>query len=179
MGTPQMRAKISIPSITVNGVIVPVLNEPVGNLGAVFDPNMNMSAHVSKVIKSANYHNTDTTKSAIVSLVTSRLDYCNGLLCGITDELLCRLQNVQNNATRVVSGSKKYDHISPVLKDLHWLPIRKMIEFNILLLTFKCMQGCAPLYLRELLAKQANTRTLRSNTKNLLQIPLTNLNKVW
>ena len=159
MGTPQMRAKISIPSITVNIVIVPVLNEPVGNLGAVFDPNMNMSAHVSKVVKSANNHlrnigkirkflNTDTTKSAIVSLVTSRLDYCNGLLCGITDELLCRLQKVQNNAARVVSGSKKYDHITPVLKDLHWLPIRKRIEFKILLLTFKCMQGCAPLYLR-------------------------------
>ena len=111
MGTPQMRAKISIPSITVNGVIVPVLNEPVGNLGAVFNPYMNMSAHVSKVIKSANYHlrnigkirkflNTDTTKSAIVSLVISRLDYCNGLLCGITDELLCRLHKVQNNAAR-------------------------------------------------------------------------------
>ena len=49
MGTPQILAKISIPSITVNGVIVPVLNEPVGNLGAVFDPNMNMSAHVSKL----------------------------------------------------------------------------------------------------------------------------------
>ena len=63
------------------------------------------------------------------------------------------------------------------LKDLHWLPIRKRIEFKILLLTFKCMQGCAPLYLRELLVKQANTRTLRSNTKNLLQIPLTNLKK--
>ena len=188
MGTPQMRAKISIPSITVNGVIVPVLNEPVGNLGAVFDPNMNMSANVSKGIKSANYHlrnigkirkflNTDTTKSAIISLVTSRLDYCNGLPCGITDELLCRLQKVQNNAARVVSGSKKYDHITPVLKDLHWLPIRKRIEFKILLLTFKCMQGCAPLYLRELLVKQANTRTLRSNTKNLLQIPLTNLKR--
>ena len=122
------------------------------------------SAHVSKGIKSANYHlrnigkirkflNTDTTKSAIVSLVTSRLDYCNGLLCGITDELLCRLQKVQNNAARVVSGSKKYDHITPVLKDLHWLPIRKRIDFKILLLTFKCMQGCAPLYLRELLVK--------------------------
>ena len=94
--------------VLVMGTLVPVLNEPVGNLGAVFDPNMNMSAHVSKVIKSGNYHlrnigkirkflNTDTTKSAIVSLVTSRLDYCNGLLCGITDELLCRLQKIQNN----------------------------------------------------------------------------------
>ena len=108
-----MRAKIVY---TVNGVIVPVLNEPVGNLGAVFDPKMNTSAHVSKVIKSANYHlrnigkirkflNTDTTKSANVSLVTSCLDYCNGLrLCGITDDLLWRLQKVQNNAARVVSG---------------------------------------------------------------------------
>ena len=56
MGTSQMRAKISIPSITVNSVVIPVLNEPVGNLGAVFDPNINMSAHVSKVIKSANYN---------------------------------------------------------------------------------------------------------------------------
>ena len=117
-GTPHMRANISIPSITVNGVIVPVLNEPVGNLCAVFDPNINMLAHVSKVKKSANCHlrnirkirtflNTDTTRSAIVSLATSRLDYCNGPLCGITDELLCRLQKVQNNAARVVSGSKK------------------------------------------------------------------------
>ena len=94
-------------------------------MGAFFDPNMNMSAHVSKVIKSANYHlrnigkirkflNTDTCtiKSAIVSLVTSRLDYCNGLLCGITGELLGRLQKVQNNTARVISGSKKYDHTS-------------------------------------------------------------------
>ena len=174
-----MRAKISIPSITINGVIVPVLNEPVGNLGAVFDPNMNKSAnyHLRNIGKISKFLNTDTTKSAIVSLVTSRHDYCNRLLCGITDELLCRLQKVQNNAARVVSGSKKYDHITPVLKDLHWLPIRKRIEFKNLLLTFKCMQGCAPLSLRELLVKQANTRTLRSITKNLLQIPLTNLKR--
>ena len=56
-------------------------------------------------------------------------------ICGITDGLLCRLQKVQNNAPRVVSGSKKHDHIAPVLRELHWLPIRKMIEFMILLLT--------------------------------------------
>ena len=76
-----------------------------------------------------------------------------------------------NNAARVVGGSKKYDHITQVLKDLHWLPIRKRVEFKILLLTFKCMQGCVLLYLRKLLVKQADTRTLRSDTK----IPHTNL----
>ena len=79
-----------------------------------------MYAHVPKVIKSANYNLrnmgkirqvlfTDTTKSAIVALVTLRLDYWNGLLCRITDELLCRLQRVQDNDARVVSDSKKYD----------------------------------------------------------------------
>ena len=113
-------------------------------MAAVFDPNKNMSAYVSKVIKSANYHlrnigkirkflNTDTTKSAFVSVVTSRLDYCNILFCGITDELLCRLQEVQNNAARVGSGSRRYNHITAY----HWLPIRKRIEVKILLLTSK------------------------------------------
>ena len=72
------------------------------------------------------------------------LDYCNsGILCGITDVLLRRLQKVQNNAAKV-NDSKHYDHITPNLKDFHWLPIRKRIEFMILLLTFKCMQGCVP-----------------------------------
>ena len=75
-------------------------------------------------------------------------------------EQLCRLQKVQNNDARVGSGSKKYDHITPVLKDLRWLSIRKRIEIKIYLKTFKCMQGCALLYLRELLVKQANARTL-------------------
>ena len=80
-------------SITVNGVIISVLNEPVGNLSVVFDPYMSMPAHVSKVIKTANDHlsnigkirkflNNDKTTSAIVSLVASHLYYCNGLLCG-------------------------------------------------------------------------------------------------
>ena len=53
------------------------------------------------------------------------------ILCGISDELLCRLQKVQNNTARVVSDFK-YDHITPILKDLHLLPSRKRIEFKTL-----------------------------------------------
>ena len=130
---------------------------------------MNISAQVSKITtletleKIRTSLNTDTTKSAIVSLVTSCLDYCNRHLCGIDDELLCRLQKVKSNVARVVNGSNKYDHITPILEDLHWLNIRVFrIEFKILLLTFKCRQGCVPLKLRELLVKLVNTRTLRS-----------------
>ena len=110
-------------------------------------------------------------------LVRSHHDNCNGLLCGITDQLLCRLQKVQNNAGRVMSGFKTFNRITPILKKIHRLLIRKKIEFKILLLTFKCMQGSAPPYVRELLVRQASTRTLRSNIKNLLQIPHTNLGR--
>ena len=87
------------------------------------------------------------------------------------------LAKLATSSIRVNSGSKKYVQIILILKGLHWLPIRKRIGFKILPLTFKCMEGCASLYLRELLVKQANTRTLRSNTKNLLQIPHTNLKR--
>ena len=169
----------------MNGEIVQASNEPIGNLGAVFDPSMNMSAHVSKVVKSANYHlrnigrirkylTTDSARNAVVSLVTSRLDYCNGLLCGITGELILKLQRVQNNAARVITRTKKHDHITPVLNNLHWLPIRKRIQFKILLLVYKCMCGIAPSYLKEALTEYVPSRTLRSTNKNLLCVPRTN-----
>ena len=103
LGTPKQRAKISHHS--VNGEIVNILNIPIGNLGSVFDPSMNMAAHVSKAVKSANYHlrnigrirkylTAESSKNAVISLVTSRFDYCNGLLCGIPEELICKLQRV-------------------------------------------------------------------------------------
>ena len=91
--TPKQRVKISVPSISVNGEINKILNIPIGNLGPVFDPSMNRAALVSKAVKYANYHlrnigrnrkylTAESTKSAVIFLVTSRLGYCNGLLCG-------------------------------------------------------------------------------------------------
>ena len=89
-------------------------------------------------------------------------------LYGIPEELIRKLQRVQNNAARVITLTKKYDHITPVLKELHWLPVRKRIEFKILLLAYKCLHGTAPSYLRELLKEYVPPRTLRSTSKNLL-----------
>ena len=136
-----------------------------------------LSAHVSKAVKSTNFHlrnigkirkylTTESTKGAVISLVTSRFDHCNGLLCGIPEELICKLQRVQNNAARVVTLTKKHDHITPVLKELHWLPVRKRIEFKILLLAYKCLHGTAPSNLREILKEYVPTRTLRYTSKN-------------
>ena len=57
------------------------------------------------------------------AFISFRMDYCNSLLCGITDGLLQKLQLVQNAAARLVTGARRRDHITPVVHELHWLPV--------------------------------------------------------
>ncbi len=73
--------------------------------------------------------------------MTSRLDYCNALLGGCPASSINKLQVVQNAAARVLTRSRKYDHITPILQSLHWLPIKFCISYNILLLTYKALKG--------------------------------------
>ena len=106
-----------------------------------------------------------------VLYVTSRLDYCNSLLYGINGYLVSQLQRCQNNAARIVSLRRKYDHITPVLEDLHWLPVEYRINYKILLLAYKAQHGMAPPYLSSLLSPYKPGRSLRSEGKHLLTTP--------
>ncbi len=83
--------------------------------------------------------------------------------------MISKLQNVQNAAARVIVGARKYDHITPVLKDLHWLPVELRIVFKINLLTYKCLHNLAPKYLTDLLAVYSPGRTLRCNLDKKLK----------
>ena len=74
------------------------------------------------------------------AFVSSKLDYCNSLSYNIPKYLLNKLQFEQNTAARQITCSRKYDHTTPILIDLHWLPIAKRIKFKILLLTFKALR---------------------------------------
>ena len=96
------------------------------------------------------------------------MDYCNSLLFGIHDHLIDRLQRCQNNAARVISLSRKYDHITPVMQSLHWLPVRYRIIFKILILAHKSIYGKGPIYLRDLLRWYTPRRNLRSASEYLL-----------
>ena len=91
----------------------------------------------------------DAAKMLVHAFTSSRLDYCNSLLYGIGDGLVKKLQAVQNSAARVVTGTRKYDHITPVLCDLHWLPVRHRIDFKVAMTVFKCIHGLAPQYLAD------------------------------
>ena len=70
---------------------------------------------------------------------------------GINEKDLNELQRIQNAAGKAVVGLYKYDHVGDTLKDLHWLPVRERIQFKILLLVFKCLNGMGPTYLNEML----------------------------
>ena len=108
------------------------------------------------------------TELLIHSLVIYRLDYGNGLLFGVSDQLLDNLHRVQNVAARVVVKASRYDHITTILKTLHWLPIRYRTEYKLLLLTFKALHHFTPSYLTDLLQLYHPTRTLRSSSGDLL-----------
>ena len=83
------------------------------------------------------------------SLTSSRLDYCNSLLFGMGAERIKRPQYIKNAAARLVSGTRKFDRITPVLRNLHWLPVAKRIAYKVVMLVHKCLNGRAPSYLAD------------------------------
>ena len=119
---------------------------------------------------------TDAAKTLAQAFVGGRLDYYNSLLYGVSDDLLRRLQSVQNSAARFITGARKYDHISPVLRDLHWLPLRQRIIFKIATLMNQCLNGLAPPYPATdyiSISSMPGRRHLRSATSGQLYIPRT------
>ena len=105
------------------------------------------------------------------------VDYCNSVLIGTTEENLKKLQRVQNSLARVVSGSRRSDHITPVLSDLHWLPVRERINFKFGCLAFKSKFLGQPSYLSDLLHPYIPVRNLRSasSAENNFCVPFTRL----
>ncbi|XP_038581024.1 uncharacterized protein LOC119907367, partial [Micropterus salmoides] len=154
----------------------------VRNLGVIFDQDMSFKSHIKQISRTAFFHLRNIAKirnilskndaeKLVHAFVTSRLDYCNSLLSGCSKKSIKTLQLIQNAAARVLTGTRKRDHISPVLASLHWLPVKSRIEFKILLLTSKALNGQAPSYLKELIIPYYPTRALRSQNAGLLVVP--------
>ena len=157
------------------------------NLGVVMDKFAKMDLHIKQITSAAYfqlysigkvkpYLSKSALERLVHALITSKLDYCNGLLYGLPSSLVQRVQRVQNSAARLITGTRKFDHITPVLKSLHWLPVTQRIKFKIILLTFKALHGLAPEYLQELVVPYKPGRCLRSAGSNLLVCPRTRCN---
>ena len=105
------------------------------------------------------------------ALVTPRLDYCNSLFYGHPSSLLSRLQRVQNSAARLIHNESRFSPSSPLLFDLHWLPVKYRIIFKILLLTYKAIHSLAPEYIIQLVKVKRSNHSLRSSNTILLDFP--------
>ena len=81
------------------------------------------------------------------SLVISRLDYGGATLAGLPAVQLNRLQSVLNAAARLVFAAGRFDHVTPLLRQLHWLRVPERIEFRLATLAYKCQHNMAPRYL--------------------------------
>ena len=141
------------------------------NLGVAFDPAFSFKKHVSNICRSAFYHihlNKATAISLANALVSSRLDYCNSLPFGCSEKYKTSLQRVQNCLARVVTRSSRLSESRPLLKSLHWLPIKSRIKFKLNLLTYKALFMVTPSYLSDLLHFEKHQETLRSESTKLL-----------
>ena len=164
----------------------------VRDLGIYLDSDLSMSTHVNKTVSSCfavlrqlrsiqRSVSKPVLTSLVVSLVLSRLDYGNAVLAGLPNYLMNRLQSVLNAAARMVCSARKFDHITPLLRDLHWLKIQHRIQFKLAVLVYRCLHGLAPSYLvREFqrVADIDSRRQLRSASTDALLVPSTRLTSV-
>ena len=159
-------------------------SENAKNLGFNLDHNLSVDFHVknlSKVIyleirklkHMSKFVNENSLKTLAASYILSRLDYCNALFKNMPNYQFEKLQKLQNFAAKVVLKKSYYDHVTPCLIDLHWLPVKFRVDFKIAVLTFKCLNELAPQYLQDLIEIYNPPRALRSKSLKLLKTKTT------
>ena len=151
------------------------------NLGFIFDSDMSFTDQINSLFKFCHFHIRDIRRirhllplsaaTALAnSLVSSKLDYCNSLYNGISQANLNKIQRIQNTLARVVTNTSKFEHITPILKKLHWLPIKQRIDYKLCLRTYKTLQIQQPAYLYNSLSFPSHSLSTRSSDSSVLSI---------
>ena len=184
-GSSAQRKKLNLNAIQIDESLI-TASHSIRNLGFHMDEDLSLKPHIHYICKCCylrlrniryirQFLTVSAAKTLVHSLVTSRLDYCNSSLFGISKKLLSKLQKVQNCAARLVLNAPYSENSEYCLKQLHWLPIKFRIDFKILLLVFKSLHGLTPRYIQDLLIPYTPQRNLRSNDNLLLEVPRTRL----
>ena len=181
-GSRQQLSKTSLSSLNVVGDIVEGASS-IKYLGAILDNQLSMKKQVSNICAKATanilkikgircFLTTETAKTLMVGLVLAHLDANNGILIGLPDTQLRKIQLVQNYAAKVVCNKQKFDSATECLKALHWLPVKNRIIFKIATLVYKALNNQAPDYIIKLFKLKTSNRTLRSDKYyKMLEIP--------
>ena len=159
-GTSLVIATSKIKSVTVAGSAINI-SDKVKSLGVTLEKCLTFDSQVKATCKAIHYHARslrhirmslpDTLAMSIASSIVARLDNCNSLFVGTSDENFQRLQMAQNAVVRVISETRKCEHIRSILCSLHWLPVEYRIKLKIAVTTFSIRKFGEPAYLASLL----------------------------
>jgi hypothetical protein len=182
VGTNQQLKKMDVSSGVVMSGTKIQFSDSVKTLGVTLDKHLSFTKHVNNVCRACTYHikalrslrpslDRSTAETIGRCIVMSRLDYCNSLLSYTTKQNLRKLQTIENNLARLVTGSS-YRHPSlPLLASLHWLPVEKRIEFKVATLVFKFHRRLLPDYIASELTLEQHSRVTRSTGSCHLYAP--------
>ena len=129
-------------------------------------------SRLGQINRVKHYFDNHTLIIIINALVFSKLFYCSSVWSNTSQSNIAKLQAVQNFACRIVSGSKKYDHVTPILRQLKWLPVKQHLYYRNSITAFKCTNGLAPGYLSDQFTKRSSISTRKTRNSQLLNIPL-------
>jgi hypothetical protein len=183
----NLRRLSSIDSTLTVGTDVIHPTSTVRDLGVYLDSELTMKEHINRTARSCFFQlrrlrqirrlaGQEVTKRLVSALVLSRLDYCNSTLAGLPQTTLSPLQRVQNAAARLIADAKPRDHITPVMKDLHWLPVTFRIKYKLCLLMHLITIHQCPDYLQDVVSLTSAVATrpgLRSSDGLSYQKPAT------
>ena len=183
INSPYFQKSLSNPTLNIDqSSITPTSAR---NIGVIFDNCNQMKEHITTVCPASHFHlrnigsirrylTSETCATLVHNLISSKLDYCNSLLIELLETQINRLQRIQNSAARIVSRRPHHEHTTPVLENLHWLPVQQRIMFKVVLFVFKCLKGLAPPYLAELITVKENSCNCELRSDGCLQEKKTN-----
>ena len=180
LGTRQLMNRLpAVPSLSFLGkTLTPVSSAK--DLGLTLDSHLSYDDHISKLASSClskliqinrvrNSFDQATLLKIMSALVFSKIFYCSTVWSNTTNKNIKKLQLLQNFACKIVTGTRKYDHVSPLLRQLNWKPVQQCLDQRALVMTYKCVKNLAPEYLCKKFQKRPRDRVTRN--KDLLQIP--------
>ena len=185
VGSTTTLSMINCQSATIGNCTI-LFQSSVRYLGVEIDRTLSMQKHIGKICQAAflelrristlrPYLSESATARLVNACITSRIDYCNSLLAGLPDVQISRLQSVQNSAARLILRKKKRDHVTPLLKQLHWLPVSFRWQYKLAVFAYQHFEKSLPHYLSCTLHAYQPPRSLRSSCGKRLDPPRRNL----
>jgi len=175
LGSGQQINQVDVSDILILSSSVKVV-ESARYLGVIIDTQLSLHVvtrccalpvriyHLRQLRPLCRWLPAEVTKTLVQAFISCCLDYCSSLLYEVTDKLMRQVQSVQNAAARLITGAKRREHITPTLRQLHWLPVRRRVEFKIASLVYQVLSSKVPGYLADdiHLASESSARSLRS-----------------